>query len=118
MAQTRSTGSCALCWSISAYARSRPTSRVLWSSHFGHGFIGFPAALLSRIGRQPGVMCMRPELTVIPDHILRDVLFCFVVCCVFVFGVFFCFLVFVEALHWTVVPTVAAPTHVFVFFFF
>src|SRR3569832_3014212 len=28
MAQTRSTGSCALSWSISAYARSRPTSRA------------------------------------------------------------------------------------------
>src|SRR3569833_1706601 len=111
MAQTRSTGSCALSWSISAYARARPTSRVYWSSHFGHGFIGTPVPLLSRIGRQPGVMCMRTELTVLPDHILRDALFRFVERCVTDFGDSFRFQASEEALHWTVVPTVAAPTH-------
>src|SRR3569833_3259079 len=111
MAQTRSTGSCALSWSISAYARSRPTSRVKKTRQFGHGFIGTPVPLLSRIGRQPGVMCMRPVLTVIPDHILRDALFRFVERCVTDLGDLFCFQASEEALHWTVVPTVAAPTH-------
>src|SRR3569833_2609451 len=109
MAQTRSTGSCALSWSISAYARSRPTSRVLWSSHFGHGFIGTPVPLLSRIGRQPGVMCMRPELTVIPDHILRVALFRFVERCVTDLGDPFRFQASEEALHGAGGPAGAAP---------
>src|SRR3569832_2001028 len=56
-------------------------------------------------------MCMRPELTVIPDHILRDALFRFVERCVTELGDPFRFQASEEARHWTVVPTVAAPTH-------
>src|SRR3569832_2936515 len=34
------------------------------------------------LGVSPAFMCMRPELTVLPDHILRDALFRFVARCV------------------------------------
>src|SRR3569832_2495160 len=56
-------------------------------------------------------MCMRPELTVIPDHILRDALFRFVERCVTDLGDPFRIQASEEALNWTDVPTVAAPTH-------
>src|SRR3569833_4735984 len=69
------------------------------------------------LGVSPAFMCMRPELTVIPDHILRDALFRFVERCVTDLGVSFRFQASEEALHWTVVPTVAAPTHALFFLF-
>ena len=54
---------------------------------------------------------MRPELTLIPDHKLRDALIRIVEQCVTDLEDPFRFQASEEALHWTDVTTVAAPTH-------
>src|SRR3569832_584604 len=75
------------------------------------GLLALQYRCSAALGVSPAFMCMRPELTVIPDHILRDALFRFVERCVTGLGDPFRFQSSEEALHWTVVPTVAAPTH-------
>ena len=56
-------------------------------------------------------MRMRPELTVVPDRILRDALFRFLEECIADLRDPFRLQASEESLHGTVVPTVAASAH-------
>ncbi len=50
---------------------------LLWSSHFGHGFMGIPVTPFGLIWCHSVVVGMRSELAVIPNGIIRDAMFCF-----------------------------------------